>query len=86
MLPPAHPTKRSSPSLQAFKSLWFNNFNAKGANQQETMENYYSSCSYQKTFLTNVRISTWLTSTPHLLLKGHASTNGLAQCRLRPQL
>lgn len=40
--------------LQAFKSTWFNSANPNGADNVETMENYYDQCSHGKTFLTDV--------------------------------
>ena len=37
------------PHPQKFKGSWLNQFNAAGANQNNSMENYFSSCSYGKT-------------------------------------
>ena len=40
--------------LQAFKQIWFNSYNPNGVNNNVTMENYFKSCSWGKTRLSNV--------------------------------
>ena len=39
---------------QAFKALWFNSQNPGGPNNTQTMENYFKTCSYGKTRLSDV--------------------------------
>eukprot|EP00798_Chlamydomonas_sp_ICE-L_P024743 gene24743-10380_t len=37
--------------VNKFKGMWVNRYNSKGANQFETMENYFKECSYGKTVM-----------------------------------
>ena len=41
--------------IQDFGAIWFNSENPSGANNTNTMENYFGSCSYGKTRMSNVR-------------------------------
>jgi hypothetical protein len=40
---------------QAFRAQWFNRFNPGGPNNVATLENYYATCSYGKTLMSDVR-------------------------------
>lgn len=53
-----HPDLRSLLGRpQAFQANWFNKFNRNSANNIQTMENYFNSCSYGKAIFADVSVT-----------------------------